>query len=174
MEQAMEHLSLSDPDLRRADTSRWTSFPSLLQFLQPHEVDALENAICAFRCGRYQEAEKIFATQLPESHTLPVLALERADMYTTQGHEHKRMSLLKKTLEYLEDWDMGDYEVEDEQRLLNLMLGDSEIWIFGKLDPALSRARIGKSYLKSKSLEKISDIEVRKRTALQHPIARSR
>lgn len=61
----------------------WTLYPSLLSILKiEQERNHLEEAAMANRCGRFADAKAILDHKLPPSSSIPMLALEHADMLT--------------------------------------------------------------------------------------------
>lgn len=135
----------------------WTAYPSLLPSLPPEERVALEDAACAHYCGRYQEASVIFDSRLPESHTKPLLALQRADMLAAQGLEHDRIKLLKQTLDTLPDKEVALAPV---RLLFTFMLADAEFWAFGKMKDVVSLLPAVRKHLGSCGIDHLSDVEV--------------
>jgi hypothetical protein len=122
------------------------------------DVETLEAAVCAHQCGRFADAEHSFIHDLPESHTLPILALEHADMLTAQSRQHERIALLQKTLDNLDAW--SEKAVGGEEHLLRLMLKDAEYWAYGKLKPALEEAQNLRRWLSGESVNDLTDIHV--------------
>ena len=135
----------------------WTFFPELLPTLATKEQQAaLETAVCASNCGRFQEASAIFDSQLPPSHDSLLLTLERSDMLTLQGIELQRVTLLSARLRLI-----GNQETtQGEKLLLELLLADAEYWAFGTLRKAVGKALEAKEALASRSMENLSNVEV--------------
>jgi len=136
----------------------WTAYPSLISSLSDdsHRA-ALEEAACAHYCGRYRDAEAIFDSKLYELKLKPIVVLQRADMLTSQGLEHERISLLKLALQGLST-DEEDYE--SVQLLLNFMLADAELWAFGQTEAVMKLLPTLRSYLRSRGVQSLSDVEV--------------
>lgn len=142
-------------DSNSAVLPSWTIFPSLLTTLETDaHREALEAAVCAHHCGRFDDAASIFDSRLPESHTIPILTLERSDLLTVQGLEHERVELLRKALQHL------PYENHGERTLTELLLADAELWAFGALREAFAKALGARRWLSGRSRDKLSDIEV--------------
>lgn len=134
-------------------TPTWSAYPSLLGSVEEEDHrDAFEKASCAHFCGRFVDATAIFDTQLPASHTIPLLALQKADMLTTQGLEHERIELLQRALHNAEKTSLSDPEV----RLLKLMLADAEYWAFGKLNNAFLQAQSVQKWLRARQFNNLS------------------
>jgi hypothetical protein len=135
----------------------WTIYPSLLASLKSQKQrDYLERAACAHLCGRFTESTSIFDSDLPPSHLVPILTLQKADMLTTQGLEHDRIKLLQQALAHGSKQDVST----PEHKLIELMLADAEYWAYGKLKNALDKARGIKKWLKNSTIKDLSDIAV--------------
>lgn len=136
----------------------WTAYPSLLpSLLQEEQQAALEEAAFAQYCGRYGDAHSIFNSRLPESSTMPILALQRADMLTTQGYEHERIDLLQAALNVLSK---AETALRPIRLLMEMMLADAQFWALGEMRPALSLLPAVRNLLRTSGMEKLSDIEV--------------
>jgi hypothetical protein len=151
-------LSVTMAEASLEPTSTWTAYPSLLSSL-PEDAQraALEDAACAHYCGRYQDAEVIFDSKLPKSHTKPILALQRADMLTSQGREHERISLLKLALQ---DPAVNEEEHKSVQLLLKFMLADARLWAFGQTEAAVDLLPTVRTYIRSRGINNLSDVDV--------------
>jgi hypothetical protein len=137
-------------------------YTSLYPPLQPEHIDRLEQAICAFSLSRFDEAQAIYDDPgLPPSHTIPVIALERARAYSYQGLERDSVELLTKALEWNKELEDGGRV----QELMRLKLRQSSIIANGHLGIALEEARRIRGLLINIPLEKYTDIDV---SHLQH------
>ena len=135
----------------------WTPYPALISTLPKSDQQSpLEEAACAHYCGRYADATSIFNNRLPPSHSSLLLALQRADMLTTQGCEPERVTLLKDTIA-----STGGTISGSERLLLELMLADAEYWTRGKTKPLARCISIVHHSLHEKDLQSLSDVEVR-------------
>jgi hypothetical protein len=146
---------MAQPPLDQLHEHTWTPYPSLLATLPLEEHRrAFENAARAHSCGRYQDGQTIFDSDLPESSTIPILALQRADMLTTQGHEKERIKLLQAALEVTST-------TESSIRLLmELMLADARFWALGEMQPAIDLIPKVRKLLRSSGMENLSDVYV--------------
>jgi hypothetical protein len=134
----------------------WTTSPSLLHLLEPEEHrQALEAAVCAHQCGRFNEARDIFETQLPPSHTSFIITLERSDMLSSQGLEHERVKLLRSALQSL-DLD----EATGQRILIELLLADAEYWAFGMLQQAYAKALNAARWIRVYKSNNWTEVEV--------------
>ena len=138
----------------------WTAYPSLLASLPREEHrHALEEAACAHYCGRYTDAHSIFDSRLPESSTSPILALQRADLMTSQGLEHDRIKLLQSALEMVRASKENPRSI---RLLMELMLADAQFWAFGEMSPAVDLLPSVRALLRASGLGNLSDVEVRR------------
>jgi hypothetical protein len=154
--QIVNSVTMAEPSMEPIGT--WTAYPSLLSSLPEHvQRVALEDAACAHYCGRYQDAEAIFDSRLPKSQTKPILALQRADMLTSQGREHDRISLLKLALQ---DPAVNREELKSIQLLLKFMLADAEFWAFGQTEAAVDLLPTVRTHIRSRGIKNLSDVEV--------------
>ncbi|KAI8635324.1 CHAT domain-containing protein [Xylariaceae sp. FL1651] len=108
----------------------WTAYPSLLPSLTNEQQVLLENAASAHYCGRYQEADAIFTSELPPSHTIPIVALQHADMLTASGRERDRVNVIRAALS---SPDLEEGASRPLKLLLRLMLAEAEFFGFGWL-----------------------------------------
>ena len=144
--------------IRAESHATWTAFPSLLGGLQEAEHrQALEDAAQAHYCGRYHDAEAIFASRLPQSHTVPVTTLQRADMLTTQGCESDRVELLRAALTASETTPPLPANV---RLLMNFMLADAEFWTYGRMDDVVALLPTIRAHVEECKIEHMTDIEV--------------
>jgi hypothetical protein len=154
--QIVNSVTMAEPSTE--PTGTWTAYPSLLSSLpEVAQRAALEDAACAHYCGRYQDAEAVFDSKLPESHTKPILALQRADMLTSQGREHERISQLKLALQ---DPAVNEEELKSVQLLLKFMLADAEFWAFGQTKAAVDLLPTVRTHIRSRGINNLSDVEV--------------
>ena len=134
-------------------------YPPLLSILKTEkERDHLEEAAMAHQCGRFADANALYEHNLPTSSSIPMLAMEHADMLTTQGLERDRIKLLAATLNNHELTNNG---VETNERLLlELMLLDAYFWAYGKMEGLLDKARQVREQVSQAEIKNLSDIEV--------------
>ena len=136
----------------------WTVFPSLLPtLLQEEQRAALEEAAFAQACGRYRDAHSVFDSRLPKSSTLPILALQRADMLSAQGCEHERSTLLQAALQVVSTTETA---LSPVRLLMEMMLADAQFWAFGEMDPAVGLLPSVRDLLRTSGMENLSDVEV--------------
>lgn len=110
------------------------------------------------QCGRYRDARAIFEQQLPRSSSIPMLAMQHADILTNQGVEQERVEFLKATLDII---DMAqESEASTERLLLELMLLDASFWAYGKMDGLLNKARQIRERIAQVNLDNLNDTEV--------------
>ena len=141
------------------EKSCWTLYPALLSIMKTEkERNHLEEAAMAYRCGRFADAKAIFDYSLPPSSSIPMLAMEHADMLTTQGVERERIKLLEATLHNHELTNYGT--ATDERLLLELMLLDAYYWAYGKMGGFLDKARQVRQRLSQTHIYNLSDLEV--------------
>ena len=141
------------------EKSCWTLYPPLLSILKTEqERNHLEEAAMAHQCGRYIDARAIFDNDLPPSSSIPMLAMERADMLTAQGVERERIALLETTLRNHEL--TNDGVDSDERLLLELMLLDAVYWAYGKMEGLLEKARQIRERVSRVDINNLGDLEV--------------
>jgi hypothetical protein len=64
----------------------WGNYSDLYHTLSTAEIQFIEAAILARRLGQFQNAREILDLELPPSHILPVLALEKSNLETRVNH----------------------------------------------------------------------------------------
>lgn len=138
--------------------SYWGSYHSLYGPLTAAEIQDLEEAILARKLGRFKVACQIWDEKLPLPHTVPVLAVEKADLEARLGHHRSRLDLLQKALASQEEW-RGAPSVH-EINLLTILAAAAKVEAVGSLRPALLEARKVKAFLQRRSLEEWSLTEV--------------
>ena len=137
----------------------WSLFPSLLSILKTDkERNHLEEAAMAHQCGRFTDANALYEHNLPMSSSIPMLAMEHADMLTTQGLERDRIKLLEATLNNPELMNNG--VASNERLLLELMLSDAYFWAYGKMEGLLDKARQVRDHVSQVDINNLSDLEV--------------
>lgn len=137
----------------------WTLYSPLLSILQTEqECGYLEEAVMASECGKYLDARAIFDHKLPPSFSIPMLAMQYADVLTNQGLERERFQLLKKTLDSYED--VGDGEASMERLLLELMTLDASYWAYGRMNGLLNKARQLREWVAKVNVDRLRDLEV--------------
>lgn len=134
------------------EKSCWTLYPPLLSILKTErERNYLEEAAMAYRCGRFADARALFNHNLPLRSTIPMLAMEHADLLTTQGVERERIKILEATLHNHEV--TNDRVAIIERLLLELMLLDA-------LGGLLYKARQIRKLVSQVAMEHLSYLEV--------------
>jgi hypothetical protein len=136
----------------------WGDYTDLYTTLLPEQVRILEGAIHLRRLRRFEGAHAIFEQCLPAAHTLPILAIERASLYQSQGLDILGSALLRKTLAW-----RGiriAKIVGNEPELLGILRVKLEVRAYGKLGEAIKHCRKLKMRLKDKPLNSYTDIEV--------------
>lgn len=140
----------------------WTAYPSLLSSLTHEQQVSLERAASAHYCGRYHEADDIFASDLGTLHTIPIVALQHADMLTASGRERERVDIIRAAQASL------DPQAEDSASLsllLELMLAEAEYFANGLLPETSQHAqpwllRRVRSLFWDGGVEGLSDLQV--------------
>ena len=141
------------------EKSCWTLYPPLLSILKTEqERNHLEEAAMAHHCGRFADAKALFDHNLPISSSIPMLAMEHADMLTTQGTERERINLLEATLHNHALTNNG--VATNERLLLELMLLDAHYWAYGKMEGLLEKARQIRERVSQVDINELSDLEV--------------
>lgn len=141
------------------ETSCWTLYSPLLSLLKTEkERNHLEEAAMAHQCGRFADANALYEHNLPLSSSIPMLAMEHADMLTTQGLERNRIKLLEVTLNNNELTNNG--VATNERLLLELMLFDAYFWAYGKMEGSLDKARQVRERVSQVNINSLSDLEV--------------
>ena len=137
----------------------WTLYSPLLSILKTEvERNYLEEAVMAYRCGRFADAKEIFNQKLPLSSSIPMLAMEYADLLTTQGLERERIKTLEAALESHEL--TNDRGTVMEHLLLELMQLDAHYWAYGRMAGLLSKARQISELVSQVNIDHLSDVEV--------------
>ena len=112
----------------------------------------------ARQCGRFADAKALFENSLPTSSSIPTLAMEHADMLTTQGVERDRIKILEATLH--KHAMRKDGVATSERLLLELMLVDAHFWVYGKMEGLLDKARQVREHVSRVDINNLSDVEV--------------
>ena len=112
----------------------------------------------AHQCGRFTDADALYEHDLPTSSSIPMLAMEHADMLTTQGLERDRIKLLEATLNNPEL--TNDGPASDERLLLELMLLDAYFWAYGKMEGLMDKARRVRDHVSQVDINNLNDLEV--------------
>ena len=137
----------------------WALYPPLLSILKTEEErNHLEEAAMAHQCGRFVDSNAIYEHNLPTSSLIPMLAMEHADMLTTQGLERDRIKLLETTLNSHELTNNG--LATNERLLLELMSLDAYFWAYGKMEGLLDKALQVREQVSQVDINKLSDVEV--------------
>ena len=137
----------------------WTLYSPLLSILKTEQGrNDLEEATMASQCGRYPDARAIFDHKLPPSSSIPMLAMQHADILSNQGVEQERLRLLKETLNA--NIVAQSSEASMERLLLELMLLDASYWAHGRMDGLLDKARRIRECIAQVNVDCLDDIEV--------------
>ena len=137
----------------------WAIYPPLLSILKTEkERSHLEEAAMAHQCGRFADSSAIYEHNLPTSSSIPMLAMEHADMLTTQGLERDRIKLLERTLNSHEVTNNG--LATTERLLLELMSLDAYFWAYGKMEGLLDKALQVREQVSLVDMKNLSDLEV--------------
>ena len=80
--------------------STWTSYGDLLDTLKPNLQPILEKAVCAYLCGRHEEASKLF-DDLEQQARQPIVFLERSEMFRRRGMYYDVVEAISQALEAL-------------------------------------------------------------------------
>jgi len=148
----MENLSLNESPLF------WGDYSDLYHTLSSSESQSLENAILARRLGRLQESQRIFEAELPPPHILPVLALEKANLYSRLGLERCRYSVLDVALKSRSQWRENPSGREEE--LLSITCAEAKFLTFGATQRALKDARRSRDEWTDFAIDGWTDVEV--------------
>ena len=156
-------LNLSHRKIKMAELDQkqscWSLYPTLLSVLKTdNERNHLEEAAMAWQCGRFADAKALFDHNLPPSFSIPMLAMEHADMLTTQGVERERIKILDAALHDNKHTNNG--VTTDERLLLELMLLDAYYWAYGKMEGLLEKARQVREWVSQVDIKDLSDLEV--------------
>ncbi len=137
---------------------KWGSYSDLYGTLSATEAQALEEAIRARRLGRFHECRRILDEELPPSHLLPILAIEKANLEARLGLERTRLELLSKALESQTEW--RTKPIGNEVELLSILRAEAKAKAEGTLKQALAQARSLRDNVGNLPLENWTDIEV--------------
>lgn len=148
----MENLSLDESILF------WGDYSDLYHTLSSSESQSLENAILARKLGRLQESQRIFEVELPPPHVLPVLALEKANLYSRLGLEGCRYSVLDGALKSRSQWRENPSGREEE--LLSITCAEAKFLAFGATRRALQEARRSRDEWAYVAIDRWTDVEV--------------
>ena len=148
----MENLSLEENPVYCGDYS------DLYPTLSASEIQSLEKAIQARRLGRLQESQRIFEVELPPPHVLPILALEKASLFSRLGLERNRFAVLDDTLRPQSQWRTRPSGREEE--LLNIVCAEASFLAFGDTRRALKYARHVRDHWTSLAIDEWNDVEV--------------
>ncbi|KAI9879366.1 MAG: hypothetical protein M1830_008754 [Pleopsidium flavum] len=124
----------------------WGIHSSLYSTLRFDDVQSLEEAIRAIFFGDYEAAESTFKEKLPPFTSFPVLAIEFFILYERIGYDRNRAVVLQTALKAFEN--IHDRHTRADWQLLRILLADAEVYAFGKLREALSKARELREWLK--------------------------
>ena len=136
--------------------------------LTPGEILVLEQAIFARRLGRYKQARQLWNEKLPPSHTVPVLAIEKAELETRQLRHKTGLDILEECLASQAKW--RQTPSEPEIKLLTILVAAAKVKVHGSLHSALLEARKMKSMWQGKPIKEWSLPEVRKKDRRPHRV----
>ena len=141
------------------ESPSWSLYLPLLNVLRSQsDRDLLEEAMMASQCGRYLDARAIFDEKLPPSTTIPMLAMQYADVLTDQGSERERLQHLETTLA---NYEMeADRQPSTEHLLLELMMLDAKFWAHGTLKGLMDKARQVRARIAMTDMDRLDDLEV--------------
>ena len=148
----MENLSLDD------NTVFWGDYSDLYPTLSASEIQSLERSILARKLGRFEESERIFEAELPPPHLLPVLALEKASLFSRLGLERSRYLVLDRALRSQSQWRKKLSGREEE--LLSITCADARSLTFGATRRALQDARRFRDEWTGPVIDEWTDMEV--------------
>lgn len=117
----------------------WGAFSSLYSNLSAAEVCHLEKAIELRYLGRYDDAEIIYANELPPARQNPVIAIELATIHERTGDEPCRAQIFRETLDAIEQGEITP--PEDVHRYLRILLASSHLYVLGQLRLGFEEAR---------------------------------
>ena len=139
----------------------WGDYGDLYPTLSASESQSLEKAILARRLGRLQESQRIFEAKLPPPHLLPILALEKANLFSRLGLESSRYSVLDNTLRSQSQWRTRLSGREEE--LLSITCAEARLLAFGDTRRALRHARRVRDEWTDLAIDGWTDVEVSSR-----------
>ncbi|KAL6717720.1 hypothetical protein ACLMJK_005635 [Lecanora helva] len=132
----------------------WGSYHYLYGSLTADEAQSLENAIFARRLGRYREALEIWNEKLPLPHTVPVLAIEKAELECRLLRHKSRLDILEAFLASETGW--RQVPTEEEMNLLKILAAGAKVEATGSLHPAFLEARSQKRFWQGRNVEDLS------------------
>ena len=135
----------------------WGIHTSLYAGLSKEHVTALEEAICARHSGHLALALAIFEDRLPPAHTVPVIAIEKAELLQWMGHEKDSALLCRQCV------DFHQHHGSRGSGVLNLLILLEALYLIftsGKLLPALETTRTLRTWFNSMSMRACTSIEV--------------
>jgi hypothetical protein len=135
----------------------WGNYSDLYHTLGTIEIQSIEAAILARRLGQFQKAREILDLELPPSHILPVLALEKSNLETRVNHERTCHEVLVLALSSQSQWrETSGREVQ----LLSLRSVESRLEAYGSARAALQAARGIRDEWDDLPMEHWTDVEV--------------
>ena len=137
----------------------WGSYHYLYGPLTTDEIDTLEEVILARRLGRFSRACQLWDEKLPLPYTVPVLAIEKAELEARNLRHGCRLEVLETALSSQAEWRKPPSK--QEIKLLTILAAAARIEAIGSLRPALLEARRMRESLQCKPLDEWSLIEVR-------------
>ena len=148
---------MDDPETF-SQTPPWSEFGILYSTLTPLQARSLEKAILARLLDRFDESRNIFKTELPPSHTLPILAIERYLLESRRGLCRNAHAIIDKASECQQQW--LEKCIEQEAHLLRLLRAFARKDVEGTLKHALDEAGAVKLCTAAVPIEAWTDIEV--------------
>lgn len=131
---------------------------SLYGALPADVVLLLEDAILKTKVGVYQAAEELFENDLSEYHLVPIVALERSELYLSQFKCLRALNALNMVPNPLRQ---KNDEQQDLQLLMEMSRGALEIKTEGVISSAQKAMREIQTRWATKPVEDYTDVQVR-------------
>ena len=142
-------------------TLHWGTYSHMYGSLTPEEIVILEEAIFARKLGRYRQARQLWDEKLPQSNTVPVLAIEKAELQSRLLRYSDSLDTLEQSLASQVHW--RGLPSDEEVKLLTILAAAARIEAHGSLHSALLTARQMQTMFRSKPIRRWSLTEVRMR-----------
>jgi tetratricopeptide (TPR) repeat protein len=143
---------------------------SLYSSLELEDVALLEQATWYRRLGEFDKAERILESNLAHLSAVPLVLMERAGLYFSQGKPGKMWSLLDPAVQWLRTSEAD--LATPEHRLLLLLHAQACLHHRGNINPAIAELQRTRLWLCDKHVDQYTDIEVRlsRRTVYEYRI----
>jgi hypothetical protein len=151
------------------NTSLYTLSKRLYPAFDESCIIAIEQAIGLARLGSYAEALAIFEQDLAAVKDVPILMIEKAEVYLRQRRHGDVWQTLNQGLSRLAELPGADLDRE-EIRLMALMVAMAAIFHRGTLAPALKEIRRTVDWLESVPVTSYSDIQVSFRIGVEQEL----